>query len=692
VKRFPALRVLAASLAFVASVGLAAPARGENPCESGGSAEPGSGIGGTGRGPGDGGIGGTGHDATPSGITGSGRSASAPDETIVEAGETGIGGTGRSVDGGIRGTGRDADDVDRGGAASAGAAGIDGTGHSPSSIGIGGTGRDAGRHGDGTAAASGIGGTGRSDEGGIEGTGRDPGEGGIHGTGRGDDRTNAGLAASSATRGIYGTVTGYASLCVAGIEVQVDPASVLLSGEGTPLPAIGETVEVLASGEGDKVEAHSITRRPAAIGPVESIDTGAGTARVLAQDIVFDDATRSRGRDGVDTDVAGADLREGEMVRVSGLRRADGVIVAARLDRTSGDSVTLTGVVSRSARGELLVSRIRIDTTALTTPTPKKGEQVTVRGRVVEGRIVADTLEQPLAALTSAGVEHLDVEGFVANDGRTVSIGALQIEAPRSATVASGSRVRFSASIARGGAVAVQQVRPAIAPRPLHTARDSDGPRGGASRPGDPKRGANPAAAPHGAAVGRGAPRWPPPRTRIAPALRRLPIDRTGRNVPTAPNDRIFPIARHRGRVAARTGLRRHRLRICPKGWRGPNGPLAWRCPSGRPSGSSCRASADPCATRGVASCLLLGFLVRDTQRRLLPPPRVPRCLAPGRSSCCPGSPPRCPHHTLARGSRRDTRTPCRTTPTSTHRSHAPDPSPRSESPSPTSRRGSAPR
>ena len=560
-KRFPALRVLGASLAFVASVGLAAPARGENPCESGGSAEPGSGIGGTGHGPGDGGIGGTGRDATPTGITGTGRTAIARGGATAGTGETGIGGTGRSDEGGIRGTGRGDDEGDGDGAATAGANGIDGTGRSPSSIGIGGTGHVAGEVGDGTAAADGIDGTGRGDEGGIDGTGRDPGEGGINGTGRSsdrmgtgrssgrtgtgrssdrtgtghsDDRTGTGLAASSATRGIYGTVTGYASLCVAGIEVQIDSASASLSGEGTELPAIGETIEVLASGEGDSVQARSITRRPAAIGPVESIDTKAGTARVLAQAVVFDGATRSRGRDGNDSDVAGAALREGEMVRVSGLRRADGVIVAARLDRAAGDTVTLTGVVSRSGRGEMLVSRIRIDTTAITTPTPKKGEQVTVRGRVVEGRIVAEVLEQPLAALTSAGVERLDVEGFVANDGRTVSVGALQMEAPRSAAVASGARVRFSASIAKGGTVAVQHVRPAIAPRPLHSARDSDGPRGGASRPGDPKRGANSSAAPHGAALRVGPGGSHPDRPGAAP-----PPDRPDR--PERPDRPDFP-------------------------------------------------------------------------------------------------------------------------------------------------------
>ena len=156
--------------------------------------------------------------------------------------------------------------------------------------------------------APGIGGTGAvaaADPGGIGGTGRMAQEGsGIGGT------------------GIVGVVTGFASVCVNGVEVEVEADTpVRRDGEGASLRvlAVGQLVAVRAQGAGTELRAQRIEVLDAVVGPVEGIDKGPQVLRVLGQ------------RVRVLTPADLAPLNVGDWVRVSGHRLVGGEVRASRV-------------------------------------------------------------------------------------------------------------------------------------------------------------------------------------------------------------------------------------------------------------------------------------------------------------------------------------------------------------------------
>lgn len=154
----------------------------------------------------------------------------------------------------------------------------------------------------------GIGGTGAvasKDPGGIGGTGQVAQEGtGMGGT------------------GIVGVVTGFASVCVNGVEVEVESDTpVQRDGQGASLYelAVGQLVAVRAQGAGTEVRAQRIEMLDAVVGPVEAIDTDRQALRVLGQRVRV---------------LALADLaplKPGDWVRVSGHRLANGEVRASRV-------------------------------------------------------------------------------------------------------------------------------------------------------------------------------------------------------------------------------------------------------------------------------------------------------------------------------------------------------------------------
>jgi hypothetical protein len=158
------------------------------------------------------------------------------------------------------------------------------------------------------------------DPGGIGGTGIDPG--GIGGTGQ---RAEAEL-------GVLGVITGFASICVNGIEVHYDAATPV-SMNGQPASAgalgVGQVVAVRAVGSGTQARAREIDIVDAAVGPVTAVEIAGELLQVQGR----------RVRVGASTVLGGGLSREqlaaaqpGARMRVSGLSDANGVIVATRLE------------------------------------------------------------------------------------------------------------------------------------------------------------------------------------------------------------------------------------------------------------------------------------------------------------------------------------------------------------------------
>lgn len=262
-----------------------------------------------------------------------------------------------------------------------GAGGVGGTGVMAGRPGLGGTGVDPG----------GIGGTGQvAARPRIGGTGIDPG--GIGGT------------------GIVGVITGFASICVNGLEVHFDDTTPVTDA-GEPVPArqlaLGQLVAVQARGQGTELSASRIALIHTVVGPIGALDAIAGRMVVLGQTVVVQD------RHELD------DLQVGDWVRVSGLRQARGLITATRIDELAAQpQAQLTGIVE-GVQGDLLTvgeARVRLAAgqgAAGLAP----GREITVAGRWDGRTLHAQRVLQDPTRQGIAGASRVVLEGFVHSAG-----------------------------------------------------------------------------------------------------------------------------------------------------------------------------------------------------------------------------------------------------------------------------------
>ena len=205
------------------------------------------------------------------------------------------------------------------------------------------------------------GGAARPDEGGIGGTGLRPEESGgdadgIGGTGLqpGGEEDDSGVGGTGISArgdtGVIGTITGFASICVGGVEIHYDADSrVQIDGRtaSTSELAVGQVVEVVARGSGDELAAAQIGVRHVVVGPITRVDAARNEIDVIGQTVRLSDLTRG---------AAGGDLAPGAMVRVSGMRQADGAIAASRVDVAAADLAWVTGPVERASADEVAVA------------------------------------------------------------------------------------------------------------------------------------------------------------------------------------------------------------------------------------------------------------------------------------------------------------------------------------------------
>ena len=159
-----------------------------------------------------------------------------------------------------------------------------------------------------------------TDPGGIGGTGISADGGGIGGTG----------TRAEVDVGVLGVITGFGSICVNGVEVHYD-AGTPVSANGEPASvnalAVGKVVSVQAVGSGTQARARTIHVVEAAIGVVSAVDAAGTLLQVHGQRVKIEPATILA--DGL---TAQRLASAGESVRVSGLRSADGSIVATRIE------------------------------------------------------------------------------------------------------------------------------------------------------------------------------------------------------------------------------------------------------------------------------------------------------------------------------------------------------------------------
>ena len=219
--------------------------------------------------------------------------------------------------------------------------------------------------------------------------------------------------------GIVGVITGFASICVDGLEVTYD-ASAPVDINGTMIDAswlrVGQVVAIHATvASPAKPVASTISIRVEVTGRVERVERANNQVRIGGQPAL------------VNAGIPGSDrFTLGDWVAVSGLRRTDGVIVASRLDAAPAGRLTARGQVTRQGDG------LHLGALALPAGSAKAGDWVQVSGFYVRGQpkvqsVAADTICPDPAHCFAGAVEHVILQAFVHGEPGHLRIDGMQL-------------------------------------------------------------------------------------------------------------------------------------------------------------------------------------------------------------------------------------------------------------------------
>lgn len=298
---------------------------------------------------------------------------------------------------------------------------------------------DPGTGGTGLQAGIGTGGTGVDAAPGQGTTGwppaarrDDPGGGG---TGIGTGGTGQLADPGTGGTGIVGVITGFASVCVNGIEAEFDARTVIVDNGRPAGPAslkVGQVVHVQATGRGARVFARRIDVADLLVGPVTRVDVANRRVEVMHQPV--------RWRDAPGASPLG-DLRPGQFVRVSGFRAAGGEVLASRVDRAPAGPVRLTGAIEATRGRALDVQGVRVETAALEV-TPSRETVVRVEGQW-QGDAIAAARVTPATIDFGRDVAAVSVQGVVAAQGGEIRVDGLRVPLGTLASVEGGDGTRL---------------------------------------------------------------------------------------------------------------------------------------------------------------------------------------------------------------------------------------------------------
>jgi hypothetical protein len=344
--------------------------------------------------------------------------------------EGGISGTGAPANGGISGTGSPVAD---GGVAGTGISvakgGVSGTGSPVAQGGVAGTGSPV--------AEGGVAGTGISvAKGGVSGTGSKVANGGVAGTGApiakgggiggtGDSVSEYALLPqdTEGDLGIMGVVTGFASICVNGEEVQYDSSTPIYdNGKSAKLAdlAVGKTVMLKVNNVNGILHARAIGLFNVVSGPIKGVDVARQQINVMGQTVHLNQNIVHQM----------ANASPNAVAQVSGFRLDNGNIVASRVDLVNDNNTANTlGLVTGLVHDGFIVDGTKVsvsDKHALAKV--KVGSEVQVSGKWSDGTLKANHLEtQPINNVVNR-VNSAILEGYVRKDGQNhLSISGTEV-------------------------------------------------------------------------------------------------------------------------------------------------------------------------------------------------------------------------------------------------------------------------
>ncbi|MCC6923870.1 MAG: hypothetical protein IT525_12545 [Nitrosomonas sp.] len=217
--------------------------------------------------------------------------------------------------------------------------------------------------------------------------------------------------------GIIGTITGFASICVNGVEVHYDSNTpVFVDGRLATIRelAVGQVVIVRAPEMASEVTAHHISINHAVAGPINHIDHQTGEMHVLGQ-VVRANTLREL-----------SNFKIGDWTQVSGHRLANGTIVASHIEVTPPASeAILNGYVTNIDTDgyDVYGTRIRHDFKSMPVQIAE-GMEITVTGDWNGDNLQARHIQTEPTRHAIGRVEHLVIEGYIhALQGNAINLG-----------------------------------------------------------------------------------------------------------------------------------------------------------------------------------------------------------------------------------------------------------------------------
>jgi hypothetical protein len=271
----------------------------------------------------------------------------------------------------------------------------------------------------------------------------DPGDGiggtGLHSEisgGKDGDADGVGGTGIIGSTGVVGVITGFASICVNGVEIHYGPDTPV-TVDGTPASAnalrLGHVVAVDASGRGKELKANAIAVVHELSGSITSVDPAGNVLRVLGQPVVIDASLLRPAAVGA--------LRPGDSIRVSGLRTRDGAVVASLLEPLgSSSAASVRGTVQRLEGDAAVVEGVRVRLPA--GASAKAGASVLATGTWNGAELEAQrVVRDPVAALMDR-VARVEIQGRAQKSGKDMSVAGVQVRLPDSGRIHGGDAVR----------------------------------------------------------------------------------------------------------------------------------------------------------------------------------------------------------------------------------------------------------
>lgn len=214
--------------------------------------------------------------------------------------------------------------------------------------------------------------------------------------------------------GILGTISGFGSIIVNGLELEYDRGT-NVETDGAPAMLedlrVGQVVQGVARMKGPKLYLDKLEMQHAVTGPIESIDHAKETLTVLGQKVRVNLSGDKTAVTSFKT------LTKGDVVSISGLRQADGTIIATRVDQQPDDGrIIVRGIAQVNGTASLKVGSLEIPFSGATTTTPvTNGSRVFVSGRMINGQFVPDVIVGAGALPFEDAVNDVSIEAYAPN-------------------------------------------------------------------------------------------------------------------------------------------------------------------------------------------------------------------------------------------------------------------------------------